>query len=118
MITAVTHLGLHYSRPFWIGMFSIATLLFMIASEAFLAGLDADRYGSVGGTNLARMRVAAAGAIMTVAANIFVLFGLGTDWEGRKGKAGHEGTGGVHTGPHIAVTEPIRVAEPTGAARV
>lgn len=30
--------GLHYSRPFWTGMFAIATLLFMIASEAFLAG--------------------------------------------------------------------------------
>ena len=118
MITALTHWGLHYSRPFWIGMFSIATLLFMIASEAFLGGLDADYYGSWGGSHLARIRTAAAGAIMTVAANIFVLFALGTDWEGRKGKA-HGGEGhGVHSGPHIAVTEPVRVAEPVGAGRV
>jgi uncharacterized spore protein YtfJ len=124
MVTAVTRLGLHYSRPFWIGMFSIATLLFMIASEAFLAGLDADAYGSIGGTNLARMRTAAAGAIMTVAANIFVLFAIGTDWEGRKGTGKDDvgtgtGTGtGVRTGPHVAVTEPVGVAEPLGPARV
>ena len=119
MITALTHWGLHHSRPFWIGMFSIATLLFMIASEAFLAGLDADAYGSVGGSHLARMRTAAAGAIMTVVANILLLLALGTDWEGRTGKGHHdEGHGGAHTGPHIAVTEPVRVAEPVGATRV
>jgi hypothetical protein len=29
--------GLSSSRPFWIGMFAINTLLFMIASEAALA---------------------------------------------------------------------------------
>ncbi len=29
--------GLSNSRPFWIGMFSICSLLFMIASEATLS---------------------------------------------------------------------------------
>lgn len=114
MITAATAWGLHYSRPFWIGMFSIATLLMMIASEAFLAGLDADRYS--GGDHLTRMRLAAAGAIMTAAANIFLLFSIGTDWEGRKNRT--PGKGEMERGGIALAPVGTPVAEPVGVARV
>ena len=36
-ITCLPRYGLHSSRPFWSGMFTVTALLFMIASEAMLA---------------------------------------------------------------------------------
>ncbi|KIZ01832.1 hypothetical protein MNEG_6128 [Monoraphidium neglectum] len=88
--------GLSSSRPFWIGMFTINTLLFMIASEATLAALDSSPFSS--GQPLMSMRTAAAGAIMTVVGCIFLLLTIGTDWENRRGRAGVAKT----TGPGYA----------------
>jgi hypothetical protein len=52
-------------------MFSICTLLFMIASEAFLAARDAPPFEE--GQAFSCNRTASAGAIMTVVGNIFLL---------------------------------------------
>lgn len=64
-----------------------------------------------------RMRTTAAGAIMTVVANILALFAIGSDWEGRTGKGmGHEH--GATTTTTTAVPARLVATEPVGAARV
>ncbi len=67
-------------------MFAIATVLYMMMSEGFLAGISSDANAS--GLNLRAFRATAAGAIMTVVANIACLFAIGSDWE-RRGAHGH-----------------------------
>lgn len=64
--------GLHSARPFWAGMFAISTMLFMLASDAFLTGISAvDTSGvSAGVSAQRRMQTTAAGAIITTVANV------------------------------------------------
>jgi hypothetical protein len=65
-----------------------------------------------------RMRVAAAGAIMTVVANILALFAIGSDWEGRSGKGMGHGEGMHGTTTTTAVPARLVATEPVGPARV
>jgi hypothetical protein len=60
----------------------------MINSEAFLAGISSNQ--NFAGSSLASFRTAAAGAIMTVVANIFCLFAIGSDWERRGATMGKD----------------------------
>lgn len=93
-VTTAMKNSLHFSRPFWTGMVTISIVLMMIASEAFLGFTDL--YEGPAGNNafgpwINRMRVAAAGAIISVAFLIFLLMGLGVDWENRTGGAAYHG---------------------------
>lgn len=81
LIAAATPYAIAHTRGFWVGMFSIATVLFMIMSEAFLAGISSN--ANITGRNLRAFQATAAGAIMTVVANIACLFAIGSDWERR-----------------------------------
>lgn len=49
LATSFMGMGLHFSRPFWIGMLSVSTLLMMIASEAFLGWTDLAEASNLGG---------------------------------------------------------------------
>jgi magnesium-transporting ATPase (P-type) len=106
MVAAVLSLGLIFSRPFWIGMLAVSTLLMMIASEAFLAFTDLVEANS-SGQWVHRMRTTTAGAIMTVAFLVFLMMAIGTDWERRRGDGTATtkpvaGTGVGGTGPAVA----------------
>jgi hypothetical protein len=106
--------GLANTRPFWVGMLAISTLLFMVASEAFL--VQENFINAVNGPCLSRSRTAAAGAIMSVASSVFLMLAVGTI-SGRKDRTkehdvvetGAVGTGTarvVTTGPATAYTVP------------
>jgi hypothetical protein len=120
LVTAITGLGLHFSRPFWIGMLSVSTILMMIASEAFLAFTDlyegirppgvADSTAPYADNWIRRIRTAAAGAIITTAFLVLLMMALGTDWEHRRG-AGRDDK--LHTAHHTT-----GVAVPVSNARV
>jgi membrane-bound ClpP family serine protease len=108
LVASVLSLGLIFSRPFWIGMLSVSTLLMMIASEAFLAFTDLAE-ATTSGQWINRIRTTTAGAIMTVAFLVFLMMAIGTDWERRRGNGTATskpvaGTGVGGTGP--AVTDP------------
>jgi hypothetical protein len=110
MVAAVLSLGLIFSRPFWIGMLAVSTLLMMIASEAFLAFTDLVVLNGTGGQWLNRIRTTTAGAIMTVAFLVFLMMAIGTDWERRRGDGTATtkpvaGTGVGGAGP--AVADPV-----------
>jgi len=80
LITTVTHLGLHFSRPFWVGMLAISALLMMIASESFFGIGKMDKYGAnEPGWWRVRWRTATAGAIMTVVYLILLMMAVGTE---------------------------------------
>jgi len=80
LITTVTHLGLHFSRPFWVGMLAISALLMMVASEAFLGFEKMFKYGAnEPGWWRARWRTATAGAIMSVVSLILLMMAVGTE---------------------------------------
>eukprot|EP00879_Flechtneria_rotunda_P000023 GHRR01000037.1.p1 GENE.GHRR01000037.1~~GHRR01000037.1.p1 ORF type:complete len:220 (+),score=52.13 GHRR01000037.1:233-892(+) len=85
LVTAGTGLGLHFSRPFWIGMVTISTLLMMIASEAFLAFTNGAESLGLFGYWVNSLRCTAAGAIISVAFLVLLLMAIGTDWEHRRG---------------------------------
>lgn len=97
LATSTMNLGLHTSRPFWIGMLAVSTILMMIASEAFLAFTDLAEANS-GGQWVHRMRATTAGAIMTVAFLIFLMMAIGTDWDNRRG---------VTTKHGVTTTDPV-----------
>lgn len=81
LVTSFMAGGLMTSRPFWVGMLAISTILMMIASETFLAFTDASEASGFGaGQWLFRIRTTAAGAIMSVAFLIFLMMAVGTDW--------------------------------------
>jgi hypothetical protein len=105
-IAAATRWGLHYSRPFWVAMLAICTLLMMIASEAFLA--FSHLYNNAVAEPWwwgARMRLASAGAIMSVVSLILLMLAVGTDWEHRAG-AGRRGSPDVDAKPTSALAGP------------
>jgi hypothetical protein len=117
LVTAVTGLGLHFSRPFWIGMLAVSTILMMIASEAFLAFTDlyegirppgvSDNTAPYTDNWIRRIRTAAAGAIITTAFLVLLMMGLGTDWEHRRGGYGRDDklqTGHVSTAGAVPVS--------------
>lgn len=81
LICASLRLALHWSRPFWVGMLSICTLLMMIACEFFLgAGNALDSTGGwAGGWMHTRWRTATAGAIMSVVSLVLLLMAIGTE---------------------------------------
>eukprot|EP00878_Enallax_costatus_P043948 GHUV01052070.1.p1 GENE.GHUV01052070.1~~GHUV01052070.1.p1 ORF type:complete len:156 (-),score=28.88 GHUV01052070.1:1288-1755(-) len=95
LITSFMGMGLHFSRPFWIGMLAVSTVLMMIASEAFLAFTDLAEISGLGGVRdntapfydswIRRFRLAAAGAIITTAFLVLLMMAVGTDWEHRRG---------------------------------
>lgn len=105
LITAATPFAIARTRGFWVGMFAIATVLYMIMSEAFLAGISSN-HNNGGGNNLGAFRCAASGAIMTVVANIACMFAIGSDWERR----------GMNSGKEEIVERPATT--PTGMAAV
>lgn len=76
IVAAVALDGVPKSRGFLLALFAIATVIMMIAAEAFLSGISSDY--RAGGKVLTAYRVAAAGAILTVVANLVVLFAIGT----------------------------------------
>lgn len=94
--------ALAMTRGFWVGMFAIATVLYMIASEAFLAGISSPANSS--GRNLAAYRTTAAGAIITVVANIGALFAVGSDWSRRGHYAADKGVPGSAMAPGATTT--------------
>lgn len=102
LIAAATPYSIAHSRGFWVGMFAIATLLYMIASEAWLSGISSS---ATGGSRLTSYRATAAGAISTVVANIACLFVIGSDWERR----------GAHTGKDLPGERPVGTAATTPA---
>jgi hypothetical protein len=82
LITSVMKVGLHFSRPFWVGMVTISALLMMIASEFFLGhdnAFDAAPGGSWPDWLHRRWRAATAGAIMSVISLILLLLAIGTE---------------------------------------
>lgn len=83
LITTPMRAGLHITRPFWVGMFAISTVLFMLASDAFLSGVSA--VDGVNNSAVRRMQTTAAGAILTTVANVFLLLAIGTEWERHTG---------------------------------
>ena len=100
----IGHVPLAATRAFWVGMFTISSLLFMIASEAFLAGISARVYGAGDYHLLARIRTAAAGAIMSVVASVFLILAIGTDWDRSSGvyhKHDRSAMTGAPTGPTV-----------------
>lgn len=111
LITAVLNWGLHHSRPFWIGMLAVSTILMMIASEAFLSFTDlveginpagvADNTGDGVDNWIRRFRTAAAGAIITTAFLVLLMMAIGTDWEHRRGHGRNE-----KNFSGVAVTQP------------
>jgi hypothetical protein len=119
-ITTATPMGLHFSRPFWIGMLTLCTLLMMIATEAFLGltwpyqNVNTRQAGGQQGQPagfVAQSRTTTAGAIISVVTLILLLMAVGTDWDNRRGgtygddkvvgPAGAPGTGLHH--PHTGV---------------
>jgi len=74
-IAASTRRGLHYSRPFWVGMVTVCVFLMMVASEAFL-GYE-PLYEQTWW--LYRFRATVAGAIINVVWLVFLLLAVGTE---------------------------------------
>lgn len=72
----VTHLY-QITRMAWMGMFLIATILFMHTSDTFLAATDSTAYADE--YSLARARTTAAGAIMTATVNVIIVIIIGLD---------------------------------------
>lgn len=115
LITTATHMGLQFSRPFWVGMLTISILLMMMASEAFLGMEQMYKHSSADPSWwLSRVRVATAGAILSVISLIGLLMAVGTDWErtGNRNRrddkmGGHTGLQGGHTG--LRTTEHVPV---------
>ncbi|KAF8071359.1 hypothetical protein HT031_001443 [Scenedesmus sp. PABB004] len=87
LLTTALRTALHFSRPFWIGMLAVCTVLMMMASEAFLALTGATLGGGAAapGGWLHRVRAATAGAIAAVASLVLLMMAVGTDWEHRAG---------------------------------
>jgi len=75
-IAASTRNGLHYSRPFWVGMVTVNVFLMMVASEAFLGyePLYEQTYWW-----RSRFRATVAGAIINVVWLVFLLMAVGTE---------------------------------------
>lgn len=121
LITAATTWGLHHSRPYWTAMVAISTVLMMIASEATLAFTDLYEGGagtSASSSWISRWRTAAAGAIIDVAALVFLLMALGTDWEKRTGRGAGYHEGGDKPVSAIGTTaSPAAVAVPVQNVR-
>ena len=76
-IAASTRLGLHYSRPFWVGMITVCIFLMMVACEAFLGYESAYSQASYGW--LSRWQATLAGAIINVVWLVFLLMAVGTE---------------------------------------
>jgi hypothetical protein len=115
-VTAAIKNSLHFSRPFWTGMVTISIVLMMIASEAFLGFTDLYEGGAgdrAFGPWVNRMRVTAAGAIISVAFLVFLLLGLGVDWENRIAGAGDVYSRGKQQHTHVAtpVATNVRVVD-------
>eukprot|EP00878_Enallax_costatus_P009435 GHUV01009860.1.p3 GENE.GHUV01009860.1~~GHUV01009860.1.p3 ORF type:complete len:117 (+),score=29.67 GHUV01009860.1:36-353(+) len=100
--------GLHYSRPFWIGMLAVSTVLMMMMCETFigmhyLVTFEAwDR----------SIDAILAGAIATTVGLVLLMMAVGTDWEHRRGHDSHhtdKGHSGV-TGVAVPVQN-VRVEE-------
>lgn len=103
LVTAPMRAGLHYSRAFWVGMFAISTVLFMLASDAFLTGVSAvDTFGI---SAQRRMQTAAAGAIISTVANVFVLLAIGTEWDRHDDGVVHRKRGAGVAGQGVAVPQ-------------
>lgn len=76
-LAASTRLGLHYSRPFWVGMIAVCIFMNMVAAEAFLGY---EKYYSVASCWwLARWRSVVGGAIINVVWLIFLMMTVGTE---------------------------------------
>jgi hypothetical protein len=82
LITSVMKVGLHFSRPFWVGMVTISIVLMMIASEFFLGfdnAFDAIPGGFWPDWLHNPWRAATAGAIMSVVSLVLLLLAVGTE---------------------------------------
>lgn len=107
MIAAAMGQGLHYSRPFWIGMLAVSTMLMMIMCETFTGVLHLNSafgwYRPVAAT--------LAGAVMTVTGLVLLMMAVGTDWEHRRGYHGnHDKPVSGVTGAAVPVQN-VRVVE-------
>lgn len=71
------------ARMAWVGLFAIAALLYIQATDSFLTAESVNRYKS--GSLEHRARTATAGFLMTVVANLFVLIALGVKPAGTAG---------------------------------
>eukprot|EP00878_Enallax_costatus_P006767 GHUV01007093.1.p1 GENE.GHUV01007093.1~~GHUV01007093.1.p1 ORF type:complete len:186 (+),score=29.25 GHUV01007093.1:1121-1678(+) len=94
LVTSFMLGGLMTSRPFWVGMLAISTVLMMIASETFLAFTDFSEANSFGQWPN-RIRTTTVGAIMSVAFLIFLMMAVGTDWRTDETATGTTRTGVV-----------------------
>lgn len=79
MVCAIVTGTMHKMRPAFVGLFAIATVLFIEASNTFLNGQSNQYYQS--GQNLHRIRTITAGAIMTALMNAIAVIAIGTAHE-------------------------------------
>ena len=79
LIALCTRLGLHYTRPFWVGMIAVCIFMMMVACEAFLGYEDIYELAYAYSTGLARARTVVAGAIINVIWLIFLMMAVGTE---------------------------------------
>eukprot|EP00882_Tetradesmus_deserticola_P000144 GHRQ01000162.1.p1 GENE.GHRQ01000162.1~~GHRQ01000162.1.p1 ORF type:complete len:188 (+),score=51.31 GHRQ01000162.1:233-796(+) len=96
MIAAAMGAGLHYSRPFWIGMLAVSTVLMMIMCETFVGMQRIEEFLPWESAIDAIL----AGAIATTVGLVLLMMAVGTDWEHRRGHDSHDekyqsGIGGV-----------------------
>eukprot|EP00878_Enallax_costatus_P012157 GHUV01012694.1.p1 GENE.GHUV01012694.1~~GHUV01012694.1.p1 ORF type:complete len:189 (+),score=47.36 GHUV01012694.1:123-689(+) len=96
MVAAAMGAGLHYSRPFWIGMLAVSTVLMMIMCETFVGMQRIEEFLPWESAIDAIL----AGAIATTVGLVLLMMAVGTDWEHRRGHDSHDekyqsGIGGV-----------------------